>query len=49
MMIRGIIISTLLIFGAYMATSQLACYKTGGKEYVQAIKDERKAIRPNSK
>jgi hypothetical protein len=48
-MVRGIIISMMLIFGAYAASSQLACYKTAGKEYIKAVKDARKAIRANSK
>jgi len=45
-MIRGIVISVILIFGAYILSSQYACYKTAGKEYIKAIKDERKTIRP---
>ena len=48
-MIRGIIISTILIIGAYIAASQLACYNTAGKEYMKAVNDARKAIRPNSR
>jgi len=46
-MIRGIIISTILIFSAYILTSQFACYKTAGKEYIKVIKEERKTIKAN--
>jgi hypothetical protein len=45
-MIRGILISIILLFGAYILTSQFVCYKTSGKEYIKAIKEDRKTIRP---
>ncbi|MCL2154999.1 MAG: hypothetical protein FWH53_04975 [Leptospirales bacterium] len=46
-MVRGIIISVILICSAYILTSQYACYKTAGKDYIKAIKEERRTIRPN--
>jgi len=46
-MIRGIIISAILICGVYILTSQYTCYKTAGKEYIKAVKEERRTIRPN--
>ena len=45
-MVRGILISIIILFGAYTLTSQFACYKTAGKEYIKALKEERKTIRP---
>ena len=46
-MIRGIIISALILFGAYMFTSQHVGYKTAGKEYIKAVQEERQTIRVN--
>jgi len=45
-MIRGIIISALIIYGAYILTSQYACYKTAGKDYIKSVMEKRQSIKP---
>ena len=49
LMVRGIIISLILILCAYIFTSQSAFYKTSGKEYMKAVKNERQTIKPTNK
>ena len=47
-MLRSIIVTILLITGAFMLTSKYVGYSGAGKEYFNKVSEERKSLRAGS-
>jgi len=47
-MLRSIIVTILLITGAFMLTSKYIGYSGAGKEYFKKVSEERKSLRAGS-